>query len=229
MRPTCRLAAQAALLLRPVFSCPHTAVQLSLSLFVISLSDALRPSFCLARPLLCALRFARAHVAEIRCRSCLHSAVATVFCPLRLCLDADPRSLDVCSRLLLRAVAVDCLPAALLLRRTQLIAAYLLSFLLLSASTALPRRAVAPFAVFRRRCRRLCATTRSAAALFPCRLLQPVLDCHSFLPTLLLADSADHATTCCSHSLRRGLGDLHLACCLCVQLIVDVRLAATSA
>ncbi len=78
-------------------------------------------------------------------------------------LDADPRSLDVCRRLLLRAVAVDCLPAALLL----------------SDSTALPRRAIAPFAVSRRRCRRLCATTRFAAALFPCRLLQPVLDCRS--------------------------------------------------
>ena len=72
-------------------------------------------------------------------RSCLHSAVVTVFCPLRLRLDADPRSLDVCSRLLLRAVAVDCLPAALLLQRTLLIAAVLSSFLLLSASTALPR------------------------------------------------------------------------------------------
>jgi hypothetical protein len=50
-----------------------------------------------------------------------------------------------------------------------------------------------------------------------------------FLPTLLLADSADHTTTCCSHSLRRGLGDLHLACRPCVPSIVDVRLAATSA
>ena len=68
-----------------------------------------------------------------------HSAVTTVICPLRLRLDADPRSLDVCSRLLLRAVAVDCLPAALLLRRTQLTAVVLLSFLLLSESTALPR------------------------------------------------------------------------------------------
>ena len=72
-------------------------------------------------------------------------------------------------------------------------------------------RAIAPFTVSR-----CCAASVPSASTF-FRL--------SFLPMLLLADSADHATTCCSHSLRRGLGDLHLACCLCVPSIVDVRLA----
>ena len=170
LRPTCRLAAQAASLLHPVFSCPQADVQLPLSLFdcwsasrnrrldrhfvvgrtaaiVISASPVLLFSaVCAAFRSTCLLELAA------KCVGCWlrHRRVARlsparvfipplVFCPLRLRLDADPRSLDVCSRLLLRAVAVDCLPAALLLQRTLLIAAVLSSFLLLSASTALPR------------------------------------------------------------------------------------------